>query len=305
MIVFNSTTGVLNQYISGAWTTFASGTTANAANGTGGKVDLATAAENAAGTANDASSGSPNVIPTSIVKATSSGAVSGTVPMLNTSVMLDGSIGGTGIASPVLGALLIGSAANGPMTAIGPGTSGQVPISNGTTLAMGTVGDGKRLRLMARQFAATTSPTGASALTTDNSSSVDLEFISFDTTTEENAFTQFTLPSDYTSGATITAQIYWTNAAGSTPGETVAWAVSAVAMRDNIVWGATAYGTQVVTSDTALADFSIHVSPVSTAITIAGSPVAGDLVSLLLTRKTGTDNMVGDAQFLGMVLIYT
>lgn len=136
MIVFNSTTGVMNQYVGGVWTTFASGTTANAANNTAGKVDLATAAENAAGTATDATSGAPNVIPTSIVKATSTGAVSGTVPMLNTSVRLDGSIGGIGVASPVLGALLIGGGAGLAMTAVGPGSSGQVPTSNGTTLAM-------------------------------------------------------------------------------------------------------------------------------------------------------------------------
>ena len=136
MIVYDTDLSVHYQYISGAWTTFATGTVSNAANNTGGKVDLATAAENAAGTATDATSGSPNVIPTSIVKATSTGAVNGTVPMLNSAVMLDGSIGGTGVASPVLGAILIGGGAGLAMTPIGPGTSGQVPVSNGTTLAM-------------------------------------------------------------------------------------------------------------------------------------------------------------------------
>lgn len=138
MIVYDTDLSVHYQYISGAWTTFAAGTTGNAANNTGGKVDLATAAENAAGTATDATSGSPNVIPTSIVKATSSGAVNGTVPMLNSAVMLDGSIGGTGVASPVLGALLIGGGAGSAMTPIGPGSAGAIPVSSGTTLAMTT-----------------------------------------------------------------------------------------------------------------------------------------------------------------------
>ncbi len=139
MLIYNTDTGVNNQYIAGAWTTFATGTVSNAANGTGGKVDLATAAENAAGTATDASSGSPNVIPTSIVKATSTGAVSGTVPMLNTSVMLDGTIGGIGAATPATGKLLLGAGAGVAMTSIGPGSANQVPVSNGTTTAYGAV----------------------------------------------------------------------------------------------------------------------------------------------------------------------
>lgn len=74
MIVYNSTTGVMNQYISGAWTTFATGTTANAADATSGKVDIASATEIGAGTAVDATSGAINVIPVSQTVKTSSGA---------------------------------------------------------------------------------------------------------------------------------------------------------------------------------------------------------------------------------------
>ena len=138
MIIYNTDDGVMNQYIGGAWTTFASGTTSNAANNTGGKVDLATAAEVAAGTATDATSGSPNVIPVSIVKTSSTGAVNGTVPALNAAVALDVTIGGTGRTSATTGSLLVG-AGTSAMTIIGPGSSGQVPVSNGTTIAMAAV----------------------------------------------------------------------------------------------------------------------------------------------------------------------
>ena len=51
MIILNSTSGVLNQYISGAWTSFATGTTANASETVAGKVEMATDAQITAGTA--------------------------------------------------------------------------------------------------------------------------------------------------------------------------------------------------------------------------------------------------------------
>lgn len=138
-IVYDSDLGVHYQNIGGAWSTFATGTTVLAANNTAGKVDIATAAEVAAGTATDATSGGLNVIPVSIVKPTSTGAVSGTVPCLNTSVMLDGTLGGLGAATPALGTVLIGAGAGLAMTTIGPGTTNQVPKSNGTTIAMGNI----------------------------------------------------------------------------------------------------------------------------------------------------------------------
>lgn len=133
------TTGIGKQvYSGGAWVTINASSTSIATDHAAGTVDLASTTETAAGTATDATSGAANVIPVSIVKKNSTGAVSGTVPMLNTAVMLDGSIGGIGVATPVLGALLIGGGAGLAMTPIGPGTTGQVPVSNGTTLAMGT-----------------------------------------------------------------------------------------------------------------------------------------------------------------------
>lgn len=74
MTVYLTAPGVLYQYISGAWTTFASGTTLIAADHTAGKVDIASAADIAATTAIDATSGAINVIPVSQTVKTSSGA---------------------------------------------------------------------------------------------------------------------------------------------------------------------------------------------------------------------------------------
>jgi hypothetical protein len=74
----------------------------------------------------------------------------------------DPSIGGTGRTSLTAGALLIG-AGTSAMTAIGPGTVGQVPVSNGTTLAMGSVS-----HLM-------------SAITADSSEPTDTTYVNFGT----------------------------------------------------------------------------------------------------------------------------
>ena len=45
MVIYNTALGVLQQYIAGAWTVFASGTTVNADTTTAGKVELPTTAE--------------------------------------------------------------------------------------------------------------------------------------------------------------------------------------------------------------------------------------------------------------------
>ena len=130
MIIYNTSTGVMNQYIGGAWTTFASGTVSNAADTASGKVDIATTAEIAALTANDATSGAPNALTTGVVSITT--ATSGKIPALNTGGKVDVAIGGTGVASPTSGNLLLG-AGSSAMTLLAPGTSGNVVTSNGST----------------------------------------------------------------------------------------------------------------------------------------------------------------------------
>ena len=71
MVAYLTDGAVLNQYIGGAWTTFATGTVAAAADHTAGKVDIASASEIGAGTAADATSGAINVIPVSQTAKTS------------------------------------------------------------------------------------------------------------------------------------------------------------------------------------------------------------------------------------------
>jgi microcystin-dependent protein len=133
MIVYDTDIGVHYQYIGGAWTTFATGSVVNAAHNTAGKLDVATTTEIASLTANDASSGAANALTVGVVGITSG--ATGKIPAMNTAGLLDVGIGGTGKASPATGTILIG-AGTSAMTTIGPGTLSQVPVSNGTTIAM-------------------------------------------------------------------------------------------------------------------------------------------------------------------------
>ena len=71
MIIRNSTTWVLNQYIGGSWATFATGSVSNASTTVSGKVEVATDAEITAGTATWGTSSVLSVTPTQIKKSVS------------------------------------------------------------------------------------------------------------------------------------------------------------------------------------------------------------------------------------------
>jgi hypothetical protein len=66
-----------------------------------------------------------------------------------------------------------------------------------------------------------------------------------------------------------------------------------------------AMGTAQTSSDTWLAQNDLHVGPESSAITIAGTPAAGDLVVFEVSRVVASDNMTGDARLIGLMLYVT
>ena len=86
-------TGLCYVYIGGAWTSFGSGALTNASNGVSGKVDIATAAEAAAGTAADATSGGQNALTVSITARTSTASAdAGKVGILDRRGFLSGTL---------------------------------------------------------------------------------------------------------------------------------------------------------------------------------------------------------------------
>ena len=132
----------------------------------------------------------------------------------------------------------------------------------------------------------------------------DMYTLDFDASSDENAQFSVAMPSYWNEG-TVTFQVYWTTAATDTDG--VAWALSGVACSDNDTIDV-AFGTAVVVTDDALgAAEDLCVTAESGAVTLAGSPAAGDLAYFNILRDVsdGNDDMAEDARLIGIKLFYT
>jgi hypothetical protein len=131
---------------------------------------------------------------------------------------------------------------------------------------------------------------------------IDLWVLDFDTSTEEHAFWMFPTPDNWDAG-TLTAKFYWTCAGGSAA-QTVRWGIKGGSFSNDDAIDA-AYGSEVTVDDTFIANGDLHISAESAAITLAGSPAAGDLVVMCVSRKVASDDLAGDARLIGVRLIYT
>jgi len=140
-------------------------------------------------------------------------------------------------------------------------------------------------------------PTQVEAGTND----IDYWVLDFDNATEERAFWGTVLPLNW-SGGTVTATFYWTNAGGGAA-ETVVWGIKALALGNDDAID-TAYGAEVTVSDTWIAQGDLHISAESAAITIGGTPAAGELVIFNVGRKVASDDLAGDARLLSVRIHY-
>ena len=93
------------------------------------------------------------------------------------------------------------------------------------------------------------------------------------------------------------------NTAGLTT-ETVVFGLKAIALSDDDALD-TAFGTEVTVTDTWIAQNDVHISPESSALTIGGTPAEGDIVLFNIARKTGSDNLTGDARLLEAILTFS
>src|SRR5690349_3123151 len=114
----------------------------------------------------------------------------------------------------------------------------------------------------------------------------------------------FPMPSDY-GGGTITAQFYWV--ANSASGNSVIWAIQAVSRADNDNLDV-AFGTQQsVTDANKTTAYNLNISDATPAVTIAGTPAAGELVNWRIFRSSGTagDNLAATARLIAVAINYT
>ena len=150
----------------------------------------------------------------------------------------------------------------------------------------------------------TSATTNGAEITSRETSSnvVNYHYAAFDTTTSEIAWFTWTPPANWNAG-TVRFKLYWTNTAGLTT-ETIDFDLAAVAFADDDALD-TAVGTAQNVTDTWIAQGDLHITAYSSAITIAGTPAAGEEVHFKLSRDIASDNLTGDADVIGVPLEYS
>jgi hypothetical protein len=115
-----------------------------------------------------------------------------------------------------------------------------------------------------------------------------LSSFKFDKTTSEKAQFNWATPANWNAG-TVRAKLYW-SCTGGGAADTVDMDLAAVGLANDNPMD-TAVGTPQNMTDTWIADDDLHISAYSSAITISGSPVAGELVVFQLSRDVASDNL--------------
>lgn len=154
-----------------------------------------------------------------------------------------------------------------------------------------------RANAMIPTLTAGCAPLATSETTTND---VNYQSLDFDQTTQEHANFTVIMPDDWDAG-TITFKAYWTADSGT---GTVVFGLQGIAFADDDALD-TAWGTAQTSTDTLLATGDMHISPVSAAITIAGTPVAGEPVLFRIYRDVATDTLTGDAKLIGVKIYFT
>jgi len=136
---------------------------------------------------------------------------------------------------------------------------------------------------------------------------LDLDYMAFDTTTEEYVTFKFPMPETWNRG-TIKAKFYWTAADDTGDvGNTVEWEIGCVAISNADTIDANAYAASQVASDALLTGESatMHLTAATPAITVQGTPASGDMIICKCSRNVGgTDNMALDAWLSGVWVQY-
>lgn len=128
--------------------------------------------------------------------------------------------------------------------------------------------------------------------------------LNFSASAEKYAEFAIAMPKSWNAG-TVTAQFLWSHPS-TTTNFGVAWQLQGVAVSDNDSISA-AYGTGQVAVDTGGTTDKLYISPVTSAITLAGTPAQSDMVFFRVFREVGnaSDNMAVVARLHGVRILYT
>ena len=151
----------------------------------------------------------------------------------------------------------------------------------------------------------TTSTNGAAAGSAETSSNaVMIKTFDFDASTDEYVQFQVPMPKSWNEG-TVTAKFYWSHAATSS-NFGVTWGSQGVAFGNDDALDA-AFGTGVVVDDTGGTTNDLYVTAATSAVTVAGSAAAEDLVIFRVYRDVSdsNDDIAIDARLHGVKLDIT
>ncbi len=128
----------------------------------------------------------------------------------------------------------------------------------------------------------------------------DIVYLGFDASVQEYAQFSRGMEKSWDEG-TVSFIPYWSHASTST-NFGVVWELQAVAIGNNEAIG-TAFGTMQSSTDTGGTTDREYIGPESSAITVAGSPAAGDHVRFRISRHGG--NLAVDGRLHGILLVIT
>jgi hypothetical protein len=145
---------------------------------------------------------------------------------------------------------------------------------------------------------------GPSIATVELANGPNITTLDFDTASDEHAQFAIRMPKGWNEG-TVTFVPSWSHPA-TTTNFGVAWFLQAVAIGNDDTLNV-AFGTAVGSVDTGGTTNDLYIGPASSAITIAGTPAAEDLVQFQIYRDVSDagDTLAVDARLHGITVYYT
>jgi hypothetical protein len=146
-------------------------------------------------------------------------------------------------------------------------------------------------------YPSTTAPCASITQVESSTNDVNIKVLDFDGAGSSKEYAEFGIQSPtYWDASTVTAQFIWYATAGS---GTVNWEIQGLALSDDDALD-TAYGTLQEVTDTLIATGDVHITSETAAITIAGTPVAGDWLQFKIARDPANDTNTSDARLMGV-----